>query len=302
MKIIFMVGKGGVGKTTTTALLSIALARRGYDVLAVSLDPAHNLSDVFSTNIGNRVCKVYDKVEAIEVDIDSCVKRCIEEVLDRIRSMYRHLSMLNIDKFMNILAHAPGIEEHAMMEEMKNIISEFRNKDFIIFDMPPTGLCLRILSLPFMYRLWIEELRRLRKVILDRRRMLKNVGEQELELPIDEKDDPISIELSKMYKEYANFIEILTSRDTCAILILNPETLPTLEAYRAYEKLRSLGIRICAGIVNKVRTTQYMDDVKKMFKDIELIAVPNFDIELRGIECLERHVKYIDPVIDVLMK
>lgn len=36
-------GKGGVGKTTLAALLAAALARRGYDTLAIDADPAPNL-------------------------------------------------------------------------------------------------------------------------------------------------------------------------------------------------------------------------------------------------------------------
>ena len=42
---MFVGGKGGVGKTTTTASLAVGLADAGFRTLVVSTDPAHSLGD-----------------------------------------------------------------------------------------------------------------------------------------------------------------------------------------------------------------------------------------------------------------
>ena len=52
-KLVLFGGKGGVGKTTTSAAVAIWTASQGLNTLVVSSDPAHSLGDSFGQQIGN---------------------------------------------------------------------------------------------------------------------------------------------------------------------------------------------------------------------------------------------------------
>jgi arsenite/tail-anchored protein-transporting ATPase len=55
VRVIFVGGKGGVGKTTTALALALVAAGRGKRCLVVSTDPAHSLGDACGRAIGDRV-------------------------------------------------------------------------------------------------------------------------------------------------------------------------------------------------------------------------------------------------------
>jgi len=46
-KVLFVTGKGGVGKSTLSAAIALRLAKEGNKVLAIDADPAHSLPDMF---------------------------------------------------------------------------------------------------------------------------------------------------------------------------------------------------------------------------------------------------------------
>ena len=69
-RLMLFGGKGGVGKTTSSAATAIWLADSGYRVLLVSSDPAHSTSDSLEYELGSEPTPVegVDNLWGLELD------------------------------------------------------------------------------------------------------------------------------------------------------------------------------------------------------------------------------------------
>ena len=76
--------KGGVGKTTSTLNIGVALSKKGKKVLLVDIDPQGNLSDAF-ININTLQYTIKDLLEGKTTNINEVIKH-VKENIDLIPS------------------------------------------------------------------------------------------------------------------------------------------------------------------------------------------------------------------------
>lgn len=276
-----VMGKGGTGKTTISAVLARALSSAGHDTLAVSLDPAHNLGDVLGYALDDKPKKVSDKLFAFEVDLDTQVRRFIDKKLDQTRPLYGHLQIFNADKFLKALEQSPGMEEFALLEAIKEIGNLDQMHGAIVLDTPPTGMTLRLLTLPDLTLLWIDELMGLRKKILERRAYLQHIEGSGKK--IDNQDDPVMAELQRYRCEIKDIKSFLHGEGASILLVLQVDKLSVKETERTIKKLSTYGYGVRACLINKAPkedpfkayASSGLDDLMKAHGEISWIELPD---------------------------
>ncbi|MFG6147140.1 ArsA family ATPase [Halobacillus sp. B23F22_1] len=294
-KILFVGGKGGVGKSTSSAALAVAYARAGHKTLVVSTDPAHNLGDIFHKKIKHEKTVLEENLWGIEVDPSRESKRYIQGVKDNLQGLVKSRMVEEVHRQIDMASASPGADEAALFDRLISIILEEADQfDKIVFDTAPTGHTIRLLTLPELMSVWIDGMLERRQKITDNYTQLLNDGE-----PVD---DPIYDVLRKRKEKFAAVRDIiLDPQQTGFIFVLIPERLPILETQQAIKQLDQHHLNIKTLIVNKVlpehadgvflekrrkQERNYLDEIDRVFKKQRLINVPLFEEDVSDMDKL----------------
>ncbi len=292
-RVFFLLGKGGVGKTTSAAGLALTLADKGKTVFWASIDPAHNLWDALGMEPASGVRHIAEHLWAQEVDLDRYLQRILKETTQRMKSFYRHLQIVNLEGILDVIRYSPGMEESAVLYALRDILERHSDKDYIVVDTPPTGLTLKILSLPFSILLWIEQLRKWRRRILDRRGIVASVmGRDALgkDVAVKVQEDSIYRELDRQESQARYMADLLRNGEIVRnILVLNQDRLSLMESKRIKAFLDRLGLPLNMILLNRVGLVDEVEaDILEAFPSIPLKRLPNIgpSPDLKGLRSL----------------
>lgn len=151
LRFVTVVGKGGVGKTTVTAALAVAAARRGRRVLIAMCNAKERISQLLEVGpIGPTNVRVLPGVDAVNMSPKVALEEYGMMVL-KVRALYRAI-------FENRLVSAflrgtPGIEAWSMLGKAQfhayETLPDGRPRyDMVILDSPATGHGLEMLRVP----------------------------------------------------------------------------------------------------------------------------------------------------------
>ncbi|MGO8755011.1 MAG: arsenical pump-driving ATPase [Gallionellaceae bacterium] len=238
-RYLFFTGKGGVGKTSLSCAMGLALADEGKRVLIVSTDPASNLDEVLGTSLSSTPALITGTSGLYALNIDP--EKAAHDYRERMIAPYRGiLPLAAIASMEEQLSGACTVEIAAFDEFSKLLGDSSTTSDFdhVIFDTAPTGHTLRLLTLPSAWSGFIAS----------------STGGASCLGPL--------AGLEKQKTLYAATVVRLSDPTlTTVILVSRPESASLREAERTRGELTDLGVTNLFLAINGIFTTAIQGDV-----------------------------------------
>ncbi|EQD49918.1 arsenite-activated ATPase ArsA, partial [mine drainage metagenome] len=138
---LFFTGKGGVGKTSLSCATAIHLARQGKKILLVSTDPASNVGQVFSQDIGNKITTISTVagLSALEIDSQQVAQQYRERIVGPVRGALPDDVVKGIEEQLSgaCTTEIAAFDEFTALLIDATLIADYEH---IIFDTAPTGI------------------------------------------------------------------------------------------------------------------------------------------------------------------
>ncbi|ODS35096.1 MAG: hypothetical protein A7316_04390, partial [Candidatus Altiarchaeales archaeon WOR_SM1_86-2] len=148
-KVIMFGGKGGVGKTTTSAASALHFSSLGEKTLILSTDPVLSLSDMFEKKIGDKETLIAENLYAVELSSDEVLRRWKEKFGDEVYEVLSSFAQVDYD-IIDYIGGAPGIDEEFMLDYILELADK-GEYDRIVWDTAPAGHTMRLLNMPVQF-------------------------------------------------------------------------------------------------------------------------------------------------------
>ena len=236
-RLIFLAGKGGVGKTTSAASIALQLARAKPDsrFTIISVDPAHTLRDVFQSEPPppNLV------VEAIDTRAKwSRFRQTLGLEIEKAMAALTPSGMrvaYDTEALQKLIEVAPpGADELFAIDRLAELAAD-EAQERVIVDTAPTGHFLRLMDLPATAGEWVREFMR----ILLRYRDLISPGS-------------LGAELVDASRSLAALEATLRSDRAAVFVVTRPEPMVVAETKRLMQSLEERKIAVAGIIANYV--------------------------------------------------
>jgi len=295
-RLIFVGGKGGVGKSSTSSAIALHLSERITQsgqhgkILLFSTDPAHSISDSFSIKIGEIPTRITDTLDAIEVDVNQLMYEFKGEHKNAIQELLTKSANLDEKEAERAIELAiPGIDEFMSLVKISTLIDSNTYKTICV-DTAPTGHTLKLLSTPNIVNNWLIFFSGLHNRYKGIMRTFIGTDPKNI-------DGFIKTLSDNVYRSY----KLTTDKEQTEFLIVTiPDLMAIEETKRLIINLYSSGIKVNNIVVNNIQPNndcvfcqarrnhqnRYINAINIMYPDINKIYMPLFSTDVNGLNHL----------------
>ncbi len=287
-RLLLFGGKGGVGKTTCSAAVAVALAARGVRTLHLTSDAAPSLADIYRVEIGGTTTPILPALDAMEITQETVARVWKEKfgpdflhILSHIMDVEGMLEEGRLD-LLDYIGTAPALREETLLDMVREMAEGGRYQR-IIWDTAPAGETLKLLGMPKLMR---QHLRAGARVYEAVDRLAGMVSNRKTLATVMEEWVLRSEQLASFLVERTRFF-----------IVANPEALVVHQAERMLLALREAGFEVGGLVVNRVaerdgsevlagmhaRQEPYVRRLLELAGGMPVARVPLSGEELRGV-------------------
>ncbi|MBN1323583.1 MAG: ArsA family ATPase [Methanotrichaceae archaeon] len=289
MRLIYVAGKGGVGKSVCSASTALWTSKQGLNTLAFSMDRAHSLSDILEVEIGGHPRRIADDLYAYEPDIDREAKRFFSRYKHMLTALF---GLFEMEVRPEDFGSFPGVAEMIFMEKLYDVYAEDQYA-VVVIDSAPTAMVLPLLQLPNVTTGFVTRLLGIKSKWMGILNMLEpGFG------------DAILKEARRLRAKSETMRDALLDPSISTISAVTiPEKAAVMETRRLIETVEGHGVFVNSIIINHVmegdcdcsycvrrRNSQsrYMDELQEAYGDKRIAHLSDFGAEIKGEDAIEK--------------